>query len=104
MGYPPAMKEEAPKSAYELAMQRLRKKDRDAGVVERSVTKEQKAAIAELRRVYEAKQAEREILHQASLRKAADPEAFAALEETYRRERERVSAERDLKIEEIRNK
>jgi hypothetical protein len=98
------MKEEAPKSAYELAMERLRKKDRDAGVVQRSVTGEQKAAIAELRRVYEAKQAEREILHQASLRNAADQETFTALEEDYRRERERVAAERDRKIEEIRKR
>ena len=104
MGYPPAMKEEAPKSAYELAMERLRQKDKDAGVVERSVTAEQKAAIAELRRVYEAKQAEREILHQASLRKAGDAESFAALEAEYRKERERVLAERDRKIEEIRNR
>ena len=104
IGYPPAMKDEAPKSAYELAMERLRQKDKDAGVVERSVTDEQKAAIAELRRVYEAKQAEREILHQASLRKAADPESFAALEEDYRKERERVAAERDRKIEEIRGR
>ncbi len=98
------MKEAAPKSSYELAMERLRQKDRESGAVERSATDEQKTAIAELRRVYAAKQAEREILHQASLRKAADPESLAALEEDYRRERERVSAERDRKIEEIRNK
>ncbi len=104
MSYPPAMKQEAPKSAYELAMARLRQKDKDAGVVERSVTDEQKAAIAELRRVYEAKQAEREILHQASLRKAGDPDSFAALEENYRKERERAFAERDRKIEEIRKR
>src|SRR5690349_24615093 len=32
----------APKSAYELAMERLKKKDADAGVSERSLSEEQK--------------------------------------------------------------
>lgn len=94
--------DEAPKSAYELAMERLRRKDREAGVEERAVTEAQKAAIAEIRRVYEAKLAEREILHRSNLRKAADPAAFEALEEEYRRDRERVISERDRKIEQAR--
>jgi hypothetical protein len=94
--------EEAPKSAYELAMERLRKQDKDAGVHERAVSAEQKAAIAELRRVYEAKLAEREILHKAALRKAQDAEAFGKLEEEYHKDRERIAAERERKIEEIR--
>ena len=91
--------EDAPKSAYELAMERLREKDREAGVDERVVTDAQKEAIAEVRRVYEAKLAEREILHRANLRKAADPAAFEILEEEYRRDRERITSERDRKIE-----
>jgi len=94
--------EEAPKSAYELAMERLRKKDREAGVEERALSAEQKAEIAELRRVYEAKLAEREILHQSDLRKAPDPEALEKLELDYRRDRERIGDERDRKIEEVR--
>jgi hypothetical protein len=94
--------DEAPKSAYELAMARLRQKDREAGVEERAVTEKQKAAIAELRRVYEAKLAEREILHRSNLRKAADPAAFEALEEEYRRDRERIVSERDRKIDQAR--
>jgi hypothetical protein len=96
--------EEAPKSAYELAMERLRKKDREEGVTEQAVTGEQRAAIAEIRKVYEAKLAEREILHQSSLRKARDPEAFTKLEEEYRRDRERINDERDRKIEAARRK
>jgi hypothetical protein len=92
-------KDEAPKSAYELAMERLRKQDREAGIEERAVTDEQKAAIAEVRQVYEAKLAEREILHRANLRKAADPAAFEVLEEEYRRDRERIASERDRKID-----
>jgi hypothetical protein len=94
--------EEAPKSAYEIAMARLRKKDQDAGVEERSLSDEQRAAIADVRRVYEAKLAEREILHQAALRKTDEPEARATLEEEYRRDRERTGSERDRKIEQIR--
>jgi hypothetical protein len=96
------MPDDAPKSSFELAMERLRKKDREAGVEERSLSAEQRAVIAEVRKVYEAKLAEREILYQSSLRKARDPEAAAALEEEYRRDRERISAERDRKMDEAR--
>lgn len=96
------MSDEAPKSAYEIAMERLRRKDKEAGIEERSVNDKQRAAIADLRRVYEAKLAEREIMHQAALRKTDDPEAQAALEEEYRRDRERLGSERDRKIEQIR--
>jgi hypothetical protein len=95
--------DEAPKSAYELAMERLRRKDREAGIEERPVSEEQKARIADVRQVYEAKLAEREILHQSALRKAGhDPAALEALEEEYRRDRERIGTERDRKIEEVR--
>ena len=94
--------DEAPKSAFEIAMARLRKKDKDAGVEERAVSEEQRAAIADLRKVYEAKMAEREILHHSALRNARDPDALAALEEEYRRDRERIASERDRKIEKAR--
>jgi hypothetical protein len=94
--------DEAPKSAYELAMERLRKKDREEGVSERPLTDEQREAIAEARRVAEARLAEREILYQSNLRKQGDPEAAAALEEEYRRDRERISSDRESRIEQIR--
>src|SRR5262245_5141869 len=94
--------DDAPKSAYELAMARLRQKDKDEGKEERPVTDEQKARIAEIRKVAEAKLAEREILHQATLRRTEDPEAYAKLEEEYRRDRERIASERDTKIEKVR--
>jgi hypothetical protein len=94
--------DDAPKSSYEIAMARLRQKDKAEGVEERSLSNEQRAEIAELRRVYQAKVAEREILHHAALRKTDDPEARAALEEEYRRDRERIGAESDRKIEQIR--
>lgn len=93
----------APKSAYELAMQRLRKKDRDAGVEERLLTSEQRAEIADVRRVYDARLAEREILYQSERRRAETPEALEQLEENYRRDRERLTGERDAKVEKIRS-
>ena len=91
------------KSAYELAMERLNKADAKAGIEQRRLTDEQKASIAELKRFYEAKLAEQELLHQSALRKTMDPEARAALEDEYRRDRERLVTERDAKLEKIRS-
>jgi NAD+--asparagine ADP-ribosyltransferase len=90
------------KSAFELAMERLRKSDEEAGVERRTVTEAQKAAIAEIRNFYEAKLAEVELLHQGRLRATVDPTERAAREEEYRRDRERLSTERDAKIEKAR--
>jgi hypothetical protein len=94
--------DDAPKSAYEIILERLKKKDREDGVEERPLTGEQKDRIAEVRRVYEARLAEREILHQSSRRKATDFEALEKLEEEYRRDRERIVSERDRKMDEAR--
>ncbi|HEY7411279.1 MAG TPA: hypothetical protein VII13_11080 [Vicinamibacteria bacterium] len=98
------MSDDAPKSSYELAMERLRRKDRETGEEERPLTDEQKAALAEARRVAEARLAEREILHQSAARAALEPEAREALELEYRRDRERIVSERDRKMEEIRGR
>ena len=96
------MSDERPKTAYELAMERLRKKDTEAGVDERPLSAEQKAAIAEARQVHDAKVAEREILHQAALRGAGSHEEIERLNEELRRDRERLASARDRKITEIR--
>jgi hypothetical protein len=96
------MPDDAPKSAYELAMERLRKKDKEAGIEDRPLSEEQRAAIADVRKVYEAKLAEREILHKAALRKAQDPAEIETLEEQYRRDRDRLASERERKIGEVR--
>ena len=97
------MSDDEPKTAYELILERLEKKDRDEGVREQPLTDDQRTRIAEVRKVYEAKLAEREIFFNQSRRKADDPEALAALEEEYRRDRERLQSERDRKVEQIRN-
>jgi hypothetical protein len=91
------------KSAYELAMERLKRADAESGVEPRRLTDEQKTAIADLRRFYEAKLAEQELLHQSALRKILDQEARAVIEEEYHRDRERLVSERDAKLEKIRS-
>jgi hypothetical protein len=95
-------KDDAPKSAYELAMERLRKKDREEGVEERALTPAQREAIAEARKVAEARLAEREILHGSKMRGVLEPEAREALELEYRRDRERIVSDRDHKIDDVR--
>ena len=39
------MTDQPPKSAYELAMERLRKRDRDQGIEERPLSEEQRARL-----------------------------------------------------------
>ena len=91
------------KSSFELAMERLKKKDAEAGIERRPVTEAQKAEIAEIRNRYEAKLAELDVLHQRDIRDMIDPDARAAADAEYRRSRERLTSERDTKIERIRN-
>jgi rhodanese-related sulfurtransferase len=96
------MSDQPPKSAVELAMERLRRKDEAAGVDARPPSEAQKEAIAEARRVCEAKLAEREILHKSTLARTLDPAERAALDDEYRRDRERIVSERERKIATIR--
>jgi hypothetical protein len=96
------MADDAPKSAYELAMERLRRKDSEQGIVERPLTDEQRAAIAEARRAYEAKVAEREILHADALRKAQSHDEIAKLAQELAIDRDRLARDRDAKIAAIR--
>jgi hypothetical protein len=96
------MAEGAPKSAFELAMERLRSRDAEAGIEHVPLTDEQKARIAEIRNFYQAKLAELEVLHHGKLKTVVDPEERAARESEYRRDRERLTSERDSKIEKAR--
>ena len=97
------MTDEKPlKSSLELAMERLAKKDADAGVEMQTMTDAQKAAIAEVRNFYDSKLAEQEVLHQSKMRATFDPAIRDTLADEYRRDRERLSSERDHKIEKIR--
>jgi hypothetical protein len=94
--------DQAPKTAYELAMERLNKKDADEGVQRQPITDAQKAAIAEIRNFYESKLAEVELLHQGRMRASFDPAEREKLEQEYRVDRERLTNERESKIEKAR--
>ncbi len=95
--------ESGPKSAFEIAMERLRRKDEEEGVVQRPLTEAQKAAIAEARNVCEAGLAQLEVMHASALARTFDPAAREEIERGYRRDRERLTSERDAKIEKIRS-
>jgi hypothetical protein len=93
---------DAPKSAVELAMERLRRKDAEAGVQETPLTDAQREKITEARRVYEARVAERQIMHQSALAGLFDPAERAQREEEFRRDLDRFASDRDAKIRRIR--
>jgi IS1 family transposase len=96
------MADERPKTAYELAMERLAKKDRETGAESWPLTEEQKTAVAEARQVYQARVAEREILHRSALAKAASAEEVEGLNLALRRDLARLATDRDRKIAQVR--
>ncbi|MEO7157122.1 MAG: hypothetical protein ABI039_06150 [Vicinamibacterales bacterium] len=95
--------DDAPKSSLELAMERLKKKDAEQGVTDHVLTDAQKNEIAEVRKASGAKLAQEEILFKSHLQSIFEPEARRTIEENYRRDVERITHERDRKIEKIRN-
>jgi hypothetical protein len=96
------MADGAPKSAYELAMERLRQKDAADGVEERSLSEERKAEIAEVKRVYDARVAEAEILHKSKLATTFDPDERMKLAEGHRRDLQRLHDDRERKLAKLR--
>jgi hypothetical protein len=94
--------ESGPKSALEIAMERLRKLDAEQGGSQPALSDAQKAAIAEARKVAEARLAEREVMYRSQLAQAADHAAREKAEEEYRRDRARITADRDSRVERIR--
>jgi hypothetical protein len=83
-------------------MERLKKKDAEQGVVEQKLTDEQKAAIGEARSIYEARVAERQILHRDKRLTTFEPAEVEKMEEEYRRDMDRFANDRDAKIRRIR--
>ena len=97
------MTNDKPKTALEIALERLRQRDADSGVVDKPPTEEQKMAIAEVRLVHSAKVAELEILHRAKLAGIFDPADRAKAEDDYRRELLRLNDDREKKVGKIRD-
>ena len=91
------------KSAYELAMERLRDADREAGRKQpKRLTAEQKRRISEARRTAKAKLAELEILRDDQRALVSDLEKTAEIEEHYRRDRDRLERVLESDVEAIR--
>jgi hypothetical protein len=93
---------DAPKSSYDLAMERLRAADREAGVQETSPSSTQKRAIAEARRIATARLAEREILFGDAMRKTPDPAEREKAEHEYQVDRQRIQDDCERAVESIR--
>lgn len=95
--------DEAPKSALEIAMDRLRQKDAASGeAAAQPLTDEQKARIAEARQTAQARLAQEDIMYNTALASTWDPDARAQLAENHRRDVQRINDERDSKIEKVR--
>lgn len=93
---------ETPKSSIDIVMERLRKKDAEAGTAQQTLTDAQRAAIAEVRTVYEAQAAERRIMHQSEIAGVFDPAQLEERDALMRRDLDRFERERDEKIKRIR--
>ena len=93
---------EKPRTAVEIAMDRLKRRDAESGVVDEPRTEEQKAALAEARNVHAAKAAELEILHRSKMVAAVDPADRQRLEGEYRDELRRLSEDLERKVGKIR--
>jgi hypothetical protein len=95
--------DDKPRSAVELAMERLRKKDADSGVAERPATDEQKALIAEARNLHASRVAELEILQRSKMAGLFDPAERQQAEEAYRRDLARLHDDLERKIAKVRS-
>jgi hypothetical protein len=93
---------DAPKSAYDLAMERLRKKDAEQGVVTTPLTDTQREQIAEIRRTFAARIAQEEILQSSRRQGVQSPDELSTLEQEYRRDIARLNDERERQIQRVR--
>lgn len=89
------------KSAYELALERLERQGIERPR-EDSVSEDTRKSMAEVRQQAEARIAELEILHHDRLKSLYDPGKRREEEEEYVRERRRLEADRDRKLDKLR--
>jgi len=96
------MTDTPPKTAVELAMERLHQQDVESGIEEVQLTARQTEALSAAHRHYKAQVAECKILHQAAVQTTLEPDARSELDANYRRDMSRFATDRDRKIEKIR--
>ena len=93
--------EDRPLSAVEIAMARMKARDREHGEEVVVLTDEQKAQIADARSMHASKVAQLEILH-ASKGAVLDPDERGRLEAEYRDELRRLGEDLERRIDKIR--
>ena len=98
------MADDRPRSAFELAMERLRQKDADSGIVDTPPTDGQKADIADARSLHASKVAELEILKRSKLSAMYDPAERDQAEAEYRRDLQRLNDDLERKVRKIRER
>ena len=96
------MSTDAPKSSLELVMERLRQQDQAKGETQVSLTDAQREALADAKRLYDARVAERRIMHQATLATTFDPTAREERAQELRRDLDRFEREYEEKANGIR--
>ena len=93
--------DDAPKSAVELAMEKLRAR---SDYEESKLTDEQREKIAEIRSRFKAKIAELEIHHQSKLQGAGSYEELEALQAELKDEKAKLEQQMESKVEEVRKR
>ena len=92
---------DAPKSAIEIAMEKLKAR---GDYTERRLSNEQKAEIAEARSRCKAKIAELEIQQESKMQTATSLEELEKLRAELSAEKDRLNEETERKVEEIRSR
>ena len=93
-------KDDEPKSAVELAMEKLRAR---GDFTETSLTDAQKAEIADIRSLYQSKIAELEIHDAVKMKQATTLEELEAMKEALAKEKEHLNQEMEDKVKKVRS-
>jgi hypothetical protein len=93
--------EDEPKSAVEIAMEKLRAR---GDFSEKPLTDEQKAEIAEIRTRYKAKIAELEIRQQDKMKKASSFEELEGLREELLKEKAGLNEKMEADVRKVRDR
>jgi hypothetical protein len=96
------MSNDAPKSALELVMERLRKQDEAKGITQVTLTDAQREAIGEAKKQHEARIAQRRIMYQSDTSSTFDPAVLAERHEELRRNLDRFEREHEEVLARIR--
>ena len=98
----PMTNEGAPKSRLELVMEKLRQQDEANGITQVTLTDAQREAIAAAKKQYEARVAQRRIMHQTAISGTFDPAVIMEREEELRRDLARFEREHEETLAGIR--